>query len=118
MLVIILVDSPGCFPTPCQIVQNILSVATAQGRTRQAEARSFVSPDIGCKLVEEAFETLRDAARNHHSQIEERCDELMNRFRDSAGLLLRTLSKDDMRAGALVLWRRNTQLFCHAYQIC
>ena len=70
----------------------------AQGRIRQAEARSCASPDIGCKLVEEAFETLRDAARNHHSQIEERCDELMNRFRDSAGLLLRTLSKDDMRA--------------------
>ncbi len=70
----------------------------AQGRTRQPKSGGGVSPSIGCKLVEEAFETLREAGRLHQSQIEERCDELTNRFRDSAGLLLRTLAENEMRA--------------------
>jgi hypothetical protein len=68
----------------------------AQGRTRRPEALSCVRPSIGCKLVAEAFETLRDASRR--SQIGERCDELMDRFRDSAELVLRTLAESDMRA--------------------
>jgi hypothetical protein len=70
----------------------------AQGRTRQPESVCCVSSGIGCKLVEQAFETLREAGRLGQSQLGERCDELMDRFRDSSGLLLRTLAENDMRA--------------------
>jgi hypothetical protein len=69
----------------------------AQGWTRREKSVSSVSPDIGCKLVGEAFETLRESGRLRESQIREHCDELMNRFRDSAALVLRTLAENDIR---------------------
>jgi hypothetical protein len=69
----------------------------AKGRTRQPEAVRCGSPDIGCKLVEEAYETLRDAGRFRQGHLADRCDKLMNRFGDSAGLLLRTLAENDIR---------------------
>ena len=69
----------------------------AKGRTRPPEAFSGVSRDIECNLVEEAFETLRDAGRFDQSQVADRCDGLMHRFRDSAGLLLRALAENDLR---------------------
>jgi hypothetical protein len=69
----------------------------AKGRTGQLEAVCRESPDIGCKLVAEAFETLRDAGRFRQGHLEDRCDKLINRFGDSAGLLLRTLAENDMR---------------------
>jgi hypothetical protein len=70
----------------------------AQGQIRWPKTVRCVSPDIGCKLVAEAFETLKEAGRLRENEIAERCDSLMNRFRDSAGLVLRTLAKNDMRA--------------------
>jgi hypothetical protein len=69
-----------------------------RGRTREQGAVCRPSPEIGCDLVKEAFETLRDAGRSPSRLVEDRCDGLMNRFRDSAGLLLRALSENDMRA--------------------
>jgi hypothetical protein len=68
-----------------------------KGRLQRPETVRCVSPDIGCNLIEEVYETLRDADRLPDNQIEERCDELMDRFRDSAGLLLRTLAENDTR---------------------
>ena len=69
----------------------------AEGRTQQSRQLNYVSPDIGCKLVEEAFETLKNAGQAPESQIQERCDKLMNRFCDSAGLLFRTVAESDLR---------------------
>lgn len=69
----------------------------AQGRTQSPKSGGCLPPGIGCKLVEEAFETLREAGRLPESQIGERCDKLMNRFCDSAGLLLQTLAEKEMR---------------------
>src|ERR1700722_15434456 len=69
-----------------------------KGRTREQGAVYRPSPEIGCNLVKEAFETLRDAGRSPARPLEDRCDGLMNRFRDSAGLLLRALAENDMRA--------------------
>jgi hypothetical protein len=70
----------------------------AQGRARKQGAVRCPAPEIGCNLVDEAFETLRDAGRFPGLPVEERCDGLMSRFRDSAGLLLRSLGESDMRA--------------------
>jgi hypothetical protein len=70
----------------------------AQGRARLRKSVPGGSRCIGSKLVEEAYETLREAGRLRQGQIGERCDELMNRFRDSAALLLRTLTENEMRA--------------------
>ena len=70
----------------------------AKGRTRDEGAVCRPSPEIGCNLVKEAFETLRDAGRFAARPVEDRCDGLMNRFRDSAGLLLRALAENDLRA--------------------
>ena len=68
-----------------------------KGRTRRPE--QVCGPtDIGYKLVEEAFETLKNAGQAPESQIQERCDELISRFRDSAGLLFRTVAESDLRA--------------------
>jgi hypothetical protein len=70
----------------------------AKGRGRQQETAFRAPPEIGCNLVKEAFEILRDAGRFPERPLEDRCDGLMSRFRDSAGLLLRTLAENDMRA--------------------
>jgi hypothetical protein len=69
-----------------------------KGRPGEQGAVYRPSPEIGCNLVKEAFETLRDAGRSPTHRVEDRCDGLMNRFRDSAGLLLRALAENDMRA--------------------
>jgi len=68
-----------------------------QGRARKQGAVCCPAPEIGCNLVNEAFETLRDAGRFPGPPVEDRCDGLMSRFRDSAGLLLRSLDESDMR---------------------
>jgi hypothetical protein len=70
----------------------------ARGRARREEPHCCVSQGIEWKLIEEAFETLRNVASASQSQIGERCDDLMDRFRDSAGLVLRTLAENDIRA--------------------
>ena len=69
-----------------------------KGRPREHGAVCRPPPEIGCNLVKEAFETLRDAGRFPARPVEDRCDRLMSRFRDSAGLLLRALAENDMRA--------------------
>jgi hypothetical protein len=68
-----------------------------KGRSRQ-EGTGSGPQGIGCKLVEEAFETLRDAGPSRCKAMEDRCDELRNRFCDSAGLLFRTLNESAIRA--------------------
>jgi hypothetical protein len=70
----------------------------AEGRARQQRVVRRALPEIGCNLVKEAFETLRDAGRFPERRVQDSCDGLMNRFRDSAGLVLRTLAENDMRA--------------------
>jgi hypothetical protein len=70
----------------------------AQGRARQQGTAFRASTEIGCNLVKEAFETLRDAGRFPERSVEDRCDGLKSRFRDSADLLLRALAENDMRA--------------------
>jgi hypothetical protein len=70
----------------------------AQGRTRQQDALGGVRQGIEWKLVEEAFQALKDVGCVCQSQTEGRCDELLNRFRDSAGLVLRTLGENYIRA--------------------
>jgi hypothetical protein len=70
----------------------------SKGRARAMEAASSRPPDIGCKLVEEAFAMLNKANRLPLNTISERSDELLARFRDSGGLILRTLAKNDVRA--------------------
>jgi hypothetical protein len=82
-----------CFDRAAEDVENFI----AKGKPRKP-AEVCAMPDIGCKLVEEAFETLRNAARFPERQIENRCDELLDRFSDSAGLVLRTLAESDVRA--------------------
>ena len=69
----------------------------ANGPSRRPGPVCAGSPDIGCKLVEEAFETLKNAGLIPETQIQGTCDELMNRFRDSAGLLFRTVAESDLR---------------------
>ncbi len=69
-----------------------------KGRSRQKEGSGSGLQGIGCKLVEEAFETLRDAGPSRYKTMEDRCDELRNRFCDSAGLLFRTLNQSVIRA--------------------
>jgi len=69
-----------------------------QGRSKQIEGSRCESQEIGCKLVGEAFKTLRDAGRSPSKTTEDRCDELRNRFCDSAGLLFRTLNESVLRA--------------------
>jgi hypothetical protein len=70
----------------------------AKGRVREQERVRRASPEIGCNLVNETFETLRSAGRFSGSPVEDRCDGLRSRFRDSAGLLLRALDANDVRA--------------------
>jgi hypothetical protein len=69
-----------------------------KGRVRPQVAVARPSPAIGCDLVKEAFETLRDAGRFPEHRVEDRCDRLMSRFRDSADLVLRALAENDIRA--------------------
>jgi hypothetical protein len=86
--------------------ENEIGKFIAKGRTRPSEVISRESPNIGCQLVEDAFETLRDPGQFSPKQIELRCQELMNRFCDSAGLLLRTLPESEIRAELVAARKR------------
>src|ERR1700730_16718045 len=86
--------------------ENEIGKFITKGRTRPSEVVSRESPNIGCQLVEDAFETLRDPGQLSPKQIELRCQELMNRFCDSAGLLLRTLPESEIRAELVAARKR------------